>query len=201
MTEVFDKVETYSVDANGKVLKPNSNNKFTQEMCDILVQLAASGETHAVMCEAVGIMPITLSRWLNPSSGYFKKGFYDLFIPAYKFGADILEGKSHAEAMDRSNDLYQDIGKDGSVVMRPNMAAVQRSKLIADNYHRMAGHRNSMKYGRVDRAILAGAGDINIQIIQYGGNGDKKELPESTDVKPGAELIESGHTELVENSE
>ncbi len=151
-------------------------SKFTQEKADTLVEMACQGETHVSMCEAVGIVPMTLQRWLNPASSYFKKGFYDLFIPAYKFGADILEGKSHEAALDSSEDLYEDMDKDGNVIMRPNMASVQRARLRVDSYIRLAGHRNSLKYGRVERAVLAGAGDINVQIINYGG--EKKALRE-----------------------
>ena len=45
-----------------------------------------------------------------------------------------------------------------------------------------------MKYGRVERAILAGAQDINIQIIQYG---DTKALPEGEPVVTEVKVIEN----------
>lgn len=131
---------------NGLLTLVTDDTEFTVEIGEHIIELVREGLTILEIEDEIGIAVATIFNWRDASHDDYESQFTKDYAIAYKESADSLEWLSLQEAIDKSGDLYSDVNKDGVETMRPNSAAVQRSRLKVDSLDKITESRDPGKY-------------------------------------------------------
>lgn len=121
--------------------------EYSEGLGRAIVELVYEG---ASILEIVQICDVSVDRiveWRTPAHPDYEEAFQKGYDIADQASADQDEAESLAYALDRSDDLYSDVNKDGIETLRPNSANVQRSRLITESMDQIAGIKDPNKHG------------------------------------------------------
>lgn len=122
--------------------------KLTVALARTIVVLRYKGATILEISEKCDVSVDNILNWRTPSHPDYNEDFEKAYEMAAQASADTLEAESIECALDRSDDLYPDVNKDGIETLRPNSAAVQRSRLQVESFEKIAETENPAKHGR-----------------------------------------------------